>query len=337
MDPRFDTTRSFNVLLSTFKSLAVGHDALARDTNAAAQAVEDWGLERVSDRRHDGVGDPVITDIGRHLAALFREMAHVEASENAAIERTRHGLLAILKAEQALSTPRANRAKASRELKGIRSEQYARGERENDHTAQLEQRIQTMQQNSKEMEQEIAETLRNGMRDGMGMYFDELERYGEKLAILARYGKQLAATIPSGAPEFPASTPHAMYNAWDGANEANAIRHSLHPAMQHYRPSGRTEPILSSSQYEHEEAEEQEHGYESQESQINLNPATLPPPSQVSGSSPRPPQVSPGPMPRGEEEVEETGTAPLDPTVAETGIVPQGSSGPASGQLRRTQ
>ena len=42
-------------------------------------------------------------------------------------------------------------------------------------------------------------------------------------------------------------------------------------------------------------------------------------------------------MPRGEEEVEETGTAPLDPTVAETGIVPQGSSGPASGQLRRTQ
>ena len=110
MDPRFDTTRSFNVLLSTFKSLAVGHDALARDTNAAAQAVEDWGLERVSDRRHDGVGDPVITDIGRHLAALFREMAHVEASENAAIERTRHGLLAILKAEQALSTPRANRA-----------------------------------------------------------------------------------------------------------------------------------------------------------------------------------------------------------------------------------
>ena len=45
MDPRFDTTRSFNVLLSTFKSLAVGHDALARDTNAAAQAVEDWGLE----------------------------------------------------------------------------------------------------------------------------------------------------------------------------------------------------------------------------------------------------------------------------------------------------
>lgn len=162
--------------------------------------------------------------------------------------------------------------------------------------------------------------LRSQFKSSMSDYYAELENLGEKLAILGRYGKQLAATMPDTGPEFPATPRTTSSVPWDGAERAKELRLSVRPALARHTSSNVTEPLIQN---------DSESDANNCEVQLNMEVPELPP-SRIASA-----EVSDESGEESKLPVPETGTAPIDPTVAETGIVPDGSSGPRSGQLRR--
>ncbi|WFD33876.1 hypothetical protein MCUN1_000699 [Malassezia cuniculi] len=317
VDPRYDGARTLHILLTYLKTLSTDRETLARDFEASAVAFEQFGADRIAGRRHDSVGDPVLTDVSSHLAVLLREEAHLESHRAGKIEEVRAGLSRAMIAENSLAGSRNARTRASRELRGLKSEESNGAEKNHSHLDALEKRIKDLTDASVEEEHHVGAQLREQFKTNMHDYYANLEAYGEKLALLARYGKQLTATIPDGGPEFPAPVRTGKSKPWEGAEHAMALRQSIHPALEQYQPSSHTEPVIDTAN-------------QPSEMHLNMDIPNIPPPHIT-------PLMSSEQESEGESEYPfpETGTAPIDPTVAETGIIPEGNAGPKNGQLRR--
>lgn len=322
VDPRFEGARALHVILANIKTLAHDHETLARNNESTAHAFDQFGADQIPGRRHDSSGDTALSDIAYHIAACLREQAHINSSHASRLDEVRADLACAVVTENSLSSSRGARSSATRELRGLTNEQYARGEKQRDRIPELEERIKNLTEASAEDERRVGADLRDQLRTSLGDYFSELESYGEKLMIVARYGKQLSGIIPSGPPEFPAPVRTPSTKPWDGAEQARALRNSLHSAIEHHIPQGGNEPILVNDGSE-------DAGTDTDQMHLNMTVPIIPP-SHIST------QASPEEQENDEVEqgVPETGTAPVDPTVAETGIIPDGNSGPKSGQLR---
>ena len=322
IDPSLEGARALHVILLNFKMLAHNHETLARNNESTAHAFDQFGADQIPGHRHDSSGDTALSDIAYHIAACLREEAHVNSSHTSRLDEIREGLACAIVTENSLSSSRGARSSATRELRGLTNGQYTRGEKQRDRIPELEERIKNLTEASVDDERRVGAELRDQMRNSLGDYFSELESYGEKLKIVARYGKQLSGIIPSGPPEFPAPVRTPSTSLWDGADKARALRNSLHSAIEYHITQGSIEPVLVNDGTEAA-------GTGTDQMHLNMTVPIIPP-SHIYTQETLEEQETEESAHR----VPETGTAPVDPTVAETGIIPDGNSGPKSGQLR---
>lgn len=240
-DPRFESTRSLHVMRGALKGVVIDEAALSRETKSAAAKTFKWGLDHRSDERMDGVGDPVLVDVSDRLAFVLSTLGDLEQEHSQRLSQARATLKQIQTAELDLAAKRAQRVKVAKELHDLTAQRVK--PQGSDRATQQSAYLHQLQGDAKDEEEALSAVKRRALRESFEAQFDSYIQHGEKLALVASYGKLLAQQIPTdGHAEFPA--PKGNASSWPGAGKTAEIRSLIQPALQAYQP--RTPlPVLS--------------------------------------------------------------------------------------------
>ena len=323
------------------------------------------------------------------LAYIFHEIGHLEAAHCARSESARQSFKKFQKPEQELAARREKRNKLKRELATLVPERAKPAGAAK--AAEIEKQLADLLHEDKADEEYLSRTKRAALQQGYTELFDSIIEYGEKLALVARYGKVLTALVPTEKAPFPATVqPRGpTLPLWDGALKTAEVRAAVEPALKAYVPSpvlptipnpggsgasglGRSDTLSYGVSHRTElEQDDASHSRPADfgagagalsSSPTSIGAPTLPPrrvpPHPTAGAvqSPLPAVSSPPSAPDPSRsphstsafggpvgnlpfvdpghEHDERSSAPPEPTVAETGIIPSGTGGPKTGMLR---
>lgn len=231
VDPRYEANRQFHLLSQAVKSLNIDHEAAGRESKNLAKATFNWGQSHLPENREDSVGDEMLVDVTDRLAYIWHEIGLLEISHSQRSEQARSKLKHFEKAEMELSARRLNRNKLKKELHALVPERakVSGANRATDAEKQLQDLISQDQSD----EESLSKLKRESVKDGYGAMFDSLIELGEKLALVARYGKLLANDIPTEKSPFPATIkPRGdKIPLWEGATRTAEIRAAVAPAL----------------------------------------------------------------------------------------------------------
>ncbi|UZJ51251.1 hypothetical protein CBS101457_000571 [Exobasidium rhododendri] len=236
VDPRFEYNRSFHQLSGRIKALRIDYDGMARESKGVATATCRWGQDQLSENREDGAGDEALADMSDRLAYIFSLIGDLHVEHSRKIEDSRVDLKRIQKAESELAPKRAARVKIHKELMALVPE---RAKVNSSKIAPLEAQLQNLEADDKASEEDLGKLKREALKSSYDAHFDSMIELGEKMALLARYGKLMTTQLPVYAPPFP--TPRNLNRGpddetWPGEANLAAIRAAVEPALILFKP-----------------------------------------------------------------------------------------------------
>lgn len=236
VDPRHEYNRSFHLLSNKIKALRIDSDGLASEAKAVATATCRWGQDQLPENREDGAGDEALADTTDRLAYIFHLIGEVQADHSKRLEESRANLKRIQKAEAELAPKRAARVKLHKELMTLLPE---RAKMNSVKIAPIEAQLQGLETDDKDLEEQLGALKREAVKSSYDAHFDSMIELGEKMALLARYGKLITDQLPVYPQPFP--TPrHALRGPdeekWPGEASLAAIRAAVEPALQDLKP-----------------------------------------------------------------------------------------------------
>ncbi|PWZ02558.1 PDT-domain-containing protein [Testicularia cyperi] len=247
VDPRYESNRQFHLLSQAVKSLNIDHEAAGRESKSLAKATFNWGQSHLPENREDGVGDEMLVDVADRLAYIWSEIGQLEAAHSQRSEQARSRLKRFERTEMELGARRTNRAKLKRELHALIPE---RAKASGASKAQeLEKQLRDLNDDDQADEESLSRVKRESLREGYAIMFDSLAELGEKMAIVARYGKLLTQQISTEKSPFPATIkPRGdTIPLWEGASRTAEIRAAVAPALAAYRPTTDLPSVASAS------------------------------------------------------------------------------------------
>ncbi|KAJ9476720.1 Sphingolipid long chain base-responsive protein LSP1 [Pseudozyma hubeiensis] len=236
VDPRYESTRQFHLLSQAVKSFNIDHDAAGREAKALAKATFVWGQHHLPEKREDSVGDEMLVDVTDRLAFVWHEIGQLETAHSQRSEQARSRLKRFEKAEMELGQRRANRSKLKKELHALVPERaIAAG---SGRIQDVEKRLQDLLSDDQADEEYLSRTKRESVKEGYAAMFDSLIELGEKMALVARYGKLLTTFVPTDKSPFPATVKHRgdTIPLWDGASRTADVRAALASALTSFQP-----------------------------------------------------------------------------------------------------
>ncbi|PWN53094.1 PDT-domain-containing protein [Violaceomyces palustris] len=248
VDPRYESNRTTHLLSGALKSLAIDHQATSRESKSLAKATYNWGQDHLPEKRDDAVGDEVIVDITDRLAYVLFEVGQLESAHSARSEQARATFKRFAKQEQELASRREKRAKIRAQLHALMPER-AKSTSSPTRITQLESQLKELEDEDLAYESDLAKLKRKCVQEGFDALFDSMIELGEKMALIARYGKLLCREVPTDcAPAFPATIVARSPDMplWPGAVRTGEIRAAIEPALQAYRPAAAL-PVVGSA------------------------------------------------------------------------------------------
>lgn len=232
-DPRFESTRSLHVMRGALKGVVIDEAALSRETKSAAAKTFRWGLDHRADDRMDGVGDPVLVDVTDRLAYIISTLGDLEQEHSQRLSVARANLKKVQTAELELAAKRAQRVKIAKELHDLTAHRVK--PQGSDRATQQSAYLHQLTTDAQEEEEHLAKLKRQALRECFEAQFDSYIQHGEKLSLVASYGKLLAQQIPHDqGPTFPA--PKGNASSWEGSVKTHQIRTLVEPALKAYQP-----------------------------------------------------------------------------------------------------
>lgn len=233
VDPRFESTRSLHVLRGALKGIVIDENALSRETKSAAAKVYKYGQDHAIGRgRLDGVGDHVLEDVTDRLAYILTTIGDLEKQHADSLTQARAHLKKIQTSELELSNRRAQRVKLVKELQTLVTDRMVPGGNQN--ADELQAQLEQLQREAKTEEESLSKIKRASIQQAFDAQFDAYIQHGEKMALVASYGKLLMQQLPTdkGA-DFPANN---HQNTWEGSVKTAYIRSLVDPALKAYQP-----------------------------------------------------------------------------------------------------
>lgn len=245
VDPRYESTRQFHLLSQAVKGFNIDHEAAGREAKSLAKATFVWGQHHLPEKRDDSVGDEMLVDVTDRLAYVWHEIGQLEAAHSQRSEQARSRLKRFEKAEMELGPRRANRNKIKKELHALVPERATSAGAERARDA--ERRLQDLINDDQADEEYLSRTKRESVKEGYAAMFDSLIELGEKMALVARYGKLLTTLVPTEKSPFPATVqPRGdSIPLWEGASRTADVRAALASALAAFQPDISL-PVLSS-------------------------------------------------------------------------------------------
>ena len=236
VDPRYESTRQFHLLSQAIKSFNIDHEAAGREAKGLAKATFTWGQHHLPEKRHDSVGDEMLADLTDRLAYIWHEIGQLETAHSQRSEQARSRLKRFEKAEMELGQRRSNRIKLSKELHDLVPERaIAAGSA---RAQEVQSRLQDLINDDQADEESLSRLKRESVKDGYAAMFDSLIELGEKMALVARYGKLLTTLVPTEKSPFPAAVkPRGdSIPLWQGASKTADVRAALSSALSSFKP-----------------------------------------------------------------------------------------------------
>ncbi|KIS72039.1 uncharacterized protein UMAG_00461 [Mycosarcoma maydis] len=236
VDPRYESTRQFHLLSQAFKSFNIDHEAAGREARGLAKATFVWGQHHLPEKRDDSVGDEMLADVTDRLAYVWHELGQLETAHSQRSEQARGRLKSFEKAEMELGQRRAHRSKLRKELHALVPERaIAAG---SSRVQDLETRLEQLINDDQADEEYLSRTKRQSVKEGYAAMFDSLIELGEKMALVARYGKLLTTLMPIEKSPFPGTVKQRGDNIplWEGASKTADVRAALASALSSFRP-----------------------------------------------------------------------------------------------------
>lgn len=236
VDPRYESTRQFHLLSQAIKGFNIDHEAAGREAKSLAKATFTWGQHHLPEKRDDSVGDEVLVDVTDRLAYVWHEIGQLETAHSQRSEQARSRLKQFEKSEMELGIRRANRSKLKKELHALVPERaIASGSA---RAQEAEGRLQNLINDDQADEEYLSRVKRESVKEGYAAMFDSLIEFGEKMTLVARYGKLLTTVIPTDKSSFPASvkTRGESIPLWDGASKTAEVHAALAAALAGFKP-----------------------------------------------------------------------------------------------------
>lgn len=236
VDPRYESTRQFHLLSQAIKGFNIDHEAAGREAKGLAKATFTWGQHHLPEKRDDSVGDEVLVDVTDRLAYVWHEIGQLETAHSQRSEQARSRLKRFEKTEMELGTRRVNRSKLKKELHALVPERaIAAGSA---RVQEVESRLQELINDDQADEESLSRAKRESVKEGYAAMFDSLIEFGEKMALVARYGKLLTTVVPTDKSSFPATvkTRGQSIPLWDGASKTAEVRAALAAALSSFKP-----------------------------------------------------------------------------------------------------
>ncbi|CDS02068.1 uncharacterized protein SPSC_02710 [Sporisorium scitamineum] len=236
VDPRYESTRQFHLLSQAIKGFNIDHEAAGREAKGLAKATFVWGQHHLPEKRHDGVGDEMLVDITDRLAYVWHEIGQLETAHSQRSEQARSRLKRFEKTEMELGQRRANRNKLKKELHDLVPERaIAAGSA---RAQEAQSRLQDLIDDDQADEESLSRLKRESVKEGYAAMFDSLIELGEKMALVARYGKLLTTLVPTDKSPFPAAAKPRRDSIplWDGASKTADVRAALASALSSFQP-----------------------------------------------------------------------------------------------------
>ena len=236
VDPRYESTRQFHLLSQAVKGFNIDHEAAGREAKGLAKATFVWGQHHLPEKRDDSVGDEMLVDVTDRLAYIWHEIGQLEVAHSQRSEQARSRLKRFEKAEMELGQRRANRNKLKKELHALVPERAISGG--SARAQEAESRLRDLINDDQADEESLSRTKRESVKEGYAAMFDSLIELGEKMALVARYGKLLTTVIPTEKSPFPATIQPRGENIplWDGASKTANVRAALAAALSAFQP-----------------------------------------------------------------------------------------------------
>ncbi|EST10073.2 Eisosome component PIL1/LSP1 [Kalmanozyma brasiliensis GHG001] len=236
VDPRYESTRQFHLLSQAIKGFNIDHEAAGREAKSLAKATFVWGQHHLPEKRDDSGGDEMLVDVADRLAYVWHEIGQLETAHGQRSEQARSRLKRFEKAEMELGQRRANRSKLKKELHALMPERaIAAGSA---RIQEAEARLRDLISDDQADEEYLSRVKRESVQDGYAAMFDSLIELGEKMALVARYGKLLTTTISTEKSPFPATVKPRGESIplWEGASKTAEVRAALASALSTFKP-----------------------------------------------------------------------------------------------------
>lgn len=236
VDPRYESTRQFHLLSQAVKGFNIDHEAAGREAKNLAKATFTWGQHHLPEKRDDSVGDEVLVDVTDRLAYVWHEIGQLETAHSQSAEQARNRLKRFEKAEMELGQRRAARNKLKKELHALVPERAMSAGSE--RAQEAEKRLKDLIDDDQADEESLSRTKRESLKEGYSAMFDSLIELGEKMALVARYGKLMTTLIPTDKSPFPATVKPRGETVplWEGAARTAEVRAALASALTSFRP-----------------------------------------------------------------------------------------------------
>ncbi|SPO21054.1 uncharacterized protein UTRI_00531 [Ustilago trichophora] len=236
VDPRYESTRQFHLLSQAVKALNIDHEAAGREAKGLAKATFVWGQHHLPEKRDDSVGDEMLADVTDRLAYVWHEIGQLEVAHSQRSEQARNRLKRFEKTEMELGQRRANRNKLKKELHALIPERAMSAG--SARAQEAESRLQDLINDDQADEESLSRTKRESVKEGYAAMFDSLIELGEKMALVARYGKLLTTHIPTEKSPFPATVKPRGESIplWEGASKTADVRAALASALSAFKP-----------------------------------------------------------------------------------------------------
>ncbi len=166
---------------------------------------------------------------------MWHEIGKLEVAHSQRSEQARTRLKRFEKTEMELGVRRSNRSKLKKELHALVPERAISGG--STRAQDVETRLRDLVDDDQADEESLSRTKRESVKEGYAAMFDSLIELGEKMALVARYGK-LLTTRAYRKITFPATVnPRGdSIPLWEGASKTADVRAALASALSSFKP-----------------------------------------------------------------------------------------------------
>lgn len=178
-----------------------------------------------------------MTDRLAYVLSMVGDLHHEHGKR---LEASRADFKAIQKLEAEIADGRQTRIRIHRELMTLIPE---RTKGNSAKVKPLEEQLDKSEKDDAAKEEELGKLKRQCLQSSYTAHFDSLIELGDKLALVAKYGKLLTSQIPIVEPPFPSKRVHKGEESWPGAPQIAAIRAAVEPAVKAHQ-SDKTLPPL---------------------------------------------------------------------------------------------